>query len=135
MPRTRRPRRTAAGRGGYRVDIPRSIATLINGDPTLSESALRLLTRSVMYVMRSNPGNARLAHLMTDDPDTFVAGLRELHRKGWISVFDDRAYLSEPVYGPLGNLVDRVRMSEVDRQAFAQFFGDSILDELGEATG
>lgn len=138
MARTRRPRRTTRrqrGAMGYRVDVPRSLAALIVGDPRLSESALRLLAHSVIHVMRNSPGNTRLAHLLTEDPNEFVAGLRQLHDRGWISVFDGQAYLSEPVHGPLGNVVDRVRMSAIDRRAFVQLFGDSVLDDLGEATG
>jgi hypothetical protein len=140
MTHARRPRRNVpaprrAAVSGYRVDIPRSLAALITGDPALGESATRLLAYSVIYILRSGSGHAKWAHLLTDDPDEFVVGLRELHDKGWMSIWDGRAYLSEPVRGPLGNVVDRVRMTSTDRRAFAQFFGDTILDEMGEAAG
>lgn len=137
MPKTPRPRRSAMtrARSGYRVDVPRSLAALITGEPHLSGSATTLLARSVMYVLRDNASDQRFADLMDDDPDEFIQALRGLHAKGWMSVWGGRAYLSEPVYGPLGNLVDRVRMSEVDRRAFAQLAGDHVLRGTGEATG
>ncbi len=122
-------------RGGYRVDVPRSLAALITGAAGLSESATTLLARSVMYVLRDNASDPRLADLMADNPGEFIRALRGLHAKGWMSVWNGRAYLSEPVYSPLGNLVDRVRMSEVDRRAFAQLAGDHVLGGAGEATG
>jgi hypothetical protein len=87
-----------------------------------------------MYVMKQG-ADPRFRHLMTDDPDEFIAALRELHDRGWMSIWEGRAYLSEPVYGPFGNLVDRVRMGAVDRRAWAQFVGDQVLDETGEAAG
>lgn len=136
MTRNRRPSRTARRRhtAGYRVNVPKSLAALIVGDPELDDDTTKLLAHSVMWVFRQ-AADPRFAAAATDDPDEFVTALRNLHDRGWISVFDGEAHLSEPVYGPLGNVVDRVRMTATDRRAFAQICGDSLLDEMGEAAG
>jgi hypothetical protein len=117
---------------GYRVDIPRSIAALITGDPRLGDSAMKLLAHSVLWILRNDPTSGRWARRLPDDPDEFVANLRSLHDKGWISVWDGRYYVSEPVYGPLGNLVDRVRLTDTDRRFLTQVMADQLIGELGE---
>lgn len=130
MARTRPPHRKSARRrrdaGGYHVNIPRSLAALVTGTPELGDSARRLLAESVLYVLRNDPGSGPWGRQATSDPDEFVNTLRTLHDKGWLSVWDGCAYPSEPVIGPLGTVIDRIRMSETDLRFAVQMFADNI---------
>jgi hypothetical protein len=103
------------GEPGYRVDVWGCIGAIVTEDPRLSHDALRLAAAAVRYlfVKGADPELAPLARLAPEDPDTLIGNFRELYHNGYIGVEDGRAYLTVPICGPFGNVVDRLRVSSL----------------------
>lgn len=113
--RPRRPGRPArtirhpAGEQTLQVDVMETVAAIIAPDPRTGETATLVLAATLLSLPK--PTGAPVLREFAGDARQLVDTLRELHTKGWLGIEDGRAYLTRPIYGAGGELVDRVRIS------------------------
>ncbi|MCU1671058.1 MAG: hypothetical protein JWP40_3985 [Blastococcus sp.] len=115
--RQARTLRHPADQATYQVDVMASVAAIISPDPRTDETTTLVLAAILLTLPKPADGHVLPAEF-TGDARDLVATLRELHSKGWIGVENGRAYLTQPIHGAFGQLVDRVRVPESDRPDF-----------------
>lgn len=130
MARRHRVRPNPRREPGYKVDIWRSIAVLIEGGQELNADSRRVLA-AVLGHLFSDTGARRYPDLplLPTDPDEIISIVKDLYDAGFLGVEDGRAFMSAPQPDALGRMT-RIRLDREEIAGLSQAMLRSLREEL-----